>query len=331
MRSAAFVLALFGSQPALAQTKVSILHAVIGPKQAALWVAQEQGIFAKHGVDVEVARFDPHQPTRNQMTGAAFGGIGIPVALGWAAEGTKLKVVVAFNNASVTTMHLLSRPGIKTAADLRGIRFGINRIGTGSRISAMQALDHFGFEPKRDGITLVEGKDGGLGVARALENGDVDAAAVDPSQSAQLRAKGFLLLLDMAATDLPGIQDGIAVADIYLREHPDVVEKVVAGMVEGIAFSLSPPNKAIVIKTLMARLNISSPEAAEVAYQEFLTRVSGKPNVSVAAAQSYRRALAFNDPRVLDVKIEDILDDRFVRSLEESGTIDRLYTGYGMK
>ena len=323
-------LTMLGSQPLSAQTKVTILHQLVGPKQAALWVAQEQGIFAKHGVDVQVVRFDPQRPPRSQMTGAVFGGIGIPVAIGWTAEGTSLKVVVAFDNASPTTMHLLSRPGIKTTADLHRIRFGINRVGTGSWISALQALDHFGLSPNRDGITLVESRDGGLGVARALENGDVDAAVVDPSQSAALRAKGFSLMLDMAATNVPGIQDGIAVESGYLREHPDVVENVVAGMIEGIAFSLSPQNKAIVLKALMARLNISSPEAAEIAYQEFLTRVIGKPSVSVAAAQSYQRVLAFNDPRVLDVKIEGIIDDRFVRALEENGTIDRLYRAYGV-
>jgi ABC-type nitrate/sulfonate/bicarbonate transport system substrate-binding protein len=322
---------MFGGQPGMAQTKVSILHAVIGPKQAALWVGQEQGIFAKHGVDVQVLRFNPQRPARDQLVGDVFGAVGIPVAIGWAAEGTELKVVVAFNNASATTMHLLSRPGVKTPAELRGTRFGINRVGTGSWISAMQALDHFGLKPIRDGITLVEGKDGGLGVARALENGEVDAAAVDPAQSTLLRAKGFLLLLDMSATDLPGIQDGVAVAGSYLREHPDVVEKVVIGMAEAIAYSLSPQNKAIVTKTIMARLNISSPEAAEVAYQEFLKRVSANPRVSVTAAQSYQRVLAFNDPRVLNVRIEDILEDRFVQGLEQSGAVARFSNAYGVR
>jgi hypothetical protein len=81
----------------------------------------------------------------------------------------------------------------------------------------------------------------------------------------------------------------------------------------------------------MARLNISSPEAAEVAYKEFLARASGKPYVSVAAAQSYRRVLALNDARVLNVKIENLMEDRFVRKLEESGALDRLYSAYGVR
>jgi NitT/TauT family transport system substrate-binding protein len=206
----ALVLTLFNSHSGSAQTKVTILHVLVGPKQGALWVAQEQGIFAKHGVDVQVLYFDPKRASR----------------------GMDLKVVTAINNASPITQHLVTKPEIKTAADLRGKRYGINRIGTGSYITAMQALAYLGLDPNRDGITLVESKTGPLGVVRALESGEIDAAGVDPLQSAQLRAKGFFLLFDTSATDLPGVQDGIAVAGPYLRERPDVVEKVVAGMVE---------------------------------------------------------------------------------------------------
>jgi NitT/TauT family transport system substrate-binding protein len=328
---AALVLVLFSSQPGLAQTKVSILHTVIGPKQAALWVAQEQGLFAKHGVDVLLLRFDPQRPGRGQMTNDVLGAIGVPVAIGWAAEGSDLKVVAAFNNASSSTIHLVTKPEIKTAADLRGKRLGVNRVGTGSWIGALQALDHFGLDPKRDQIALVEAKEGALRQVQMLEDGDIDATVVDPSQSIQLQAKGFSLLLDMSTTKIPGIQDALAVTGPYLSEHPDVVEKVVAGLVEGIAFSLSPRNKEAVLKTLMARLNISSPEAAEVAYQEFLARAAGKPDVSVAAAQNYQRVLAFNDPRVLSVKIGDLVEQRFVRKLDENGTIDHFYNTYGVK
>jgi hypothetical protein len=41
--------------------------------------------------------------------------------------------------------------------------------------------------------------------------------------------------------------------------------------------------------------------------------------------------LALNDPRVLDVKIEDLMDERFVRTLDETGAIDRTLSHYGIK
>jgi hypothetical protein len=41
--------------------------------------------------------------------------------------------------------------------------------------------------------------------------------------------------------------------------------------------------------------------------------------------------LALNDARVLNVKIEDLVEDRFVRKLEENGALDRFYNTYGVK
>ena len=320
------------AQLASAQTKVSILHAVIGPKQVPLWVAHEQGLFAKQGIDVQLGLFDGRLPGHRQITGDnPFGALGIPVAIGGATEGRDFKLLVAFSSAGAATAHLVARSGVKTSDDLRGKRIGTNRIGTGFWLTAILALEHFGLDPNRDRISFAEVGGGALRLVQALEAGEIDAAVLDPAQSTQLRAKGFALLLDMSATNIPGVQDALAVAGPFLREHPDVVEKVVAGLMEGIAFSLSPRNKEIVLKTLMARLNISSPAAAESAYQEGLARVNRTPYVSVAAAQRYQRVLGLNDPRVLNVKVEDLLEDRFVRKLDESGAIDRLYSTYGVK
>ncbi len=81
----------------------------------------------------------------------------------------------------------------------------------------------------------------------------------------------------------------------------------------------------------MARLNISSPTAAESGYQSFLVRVNRKPYVSIAATQNMQRVMALNDPRVLNVKVEDLVVDRFVRALDQSGVIDRLYSAYGVR
>jgi len=44
-----------------------------------------------------------------------------------------------------------------------------------------------------------------------------------------------------------------------------------------------------------------------------------------------QRIMANHDARVLKVKIEDLIEDQFVRKLDESGAIDRLYAAYGVR
>lgn len=56
-----------------------------------------------------------------------------------------------------------------------------------------------------------------------------------------------------------------------------------------------------------------------------------KPYASVAAIQNMQRVMALNDPKMLNVKVEDLFEDRFVRKLDRSGVIDQLYSTYGVK
>jgi ABC-type nitrate/sulfonate/bicarbonate transport system substrate-binding protein len=319
---------LAGAQAVGAQTKVVIVNLIVSSSHLPLWIAYEQGLFARQGIDAEVLVVE-RDASRSIGDDVPFGVIGIPAVISAVSEGRNLKVLVTLDTARVTG-HLVARRDIKTPDALRGKRLGVGRIGTGFWIHSILALDHLGLDPKRDGISFVE-----LGtvpkLVQALEDGGIDAVVVDPGQSAQLRGKGFSLLLDMSPANILGVQSALVVAGAYAHQHPDVVEKVVAGLVDGIGFSLGPENEAIVRKTLMTRMKISAPSAAESGYRSFLARANRKPYPSIAAMRNMQRVMALNDPRVLNVNVEDLADDRFVRKLDDSGAIDRLYEGYRVK
>jgi len=102
-------------------------------------------------------------------------------------------------------------------------------------------------------------------------------------------------------------------------------------MVESLAFSLSPKNKSTVLKTIMKEFNISEPAAAEEGFQQFFHTVNRKPYPTVDRLKNMQRVMALHDPEMLKLKVEDVIEDRFVRKLDESGVIDRLYSTYGVK
>ena len=319
-----------GAQTTVGQTKVSIIHFVSGLSGIPLWIAHEYELFAKQGIDA-LSLVDQTGGVSRRITGdIPFGVLGIPAVIQAVAEGRHLKVLVSLQSARADS-ELVARPDVKTPEDLRGKRVGFTRVGTGFWIYAILALEHLGLDPQRDRISLVEVEGDLPRLVQALEAGEIDAAVLDPAQSTQLKAKGFSLLLDMYPANISAVQNALVVAGPYLREHPDVVEKVVAGLLEGIAFSLSPAKKETVLKTLMAHLNISDPAAAERGYESFLSRVNRRPYASISAIQNMQRVMALNDPKVLNVKVEDLVEDRFVRRLDESGVIDRFYSIYGVR
>src|SRR5438105_2678327 len=207
-----FLWLLSGARVVSAQTKVSIVNLIVSSSHLPLWIAQEQGLFARQGIDAEILIVEAASlRIRDEIP---FGVIGIPAAISAAAEGRELKLLVTLDAARATG-HLMARHDIKTPNALRGKRFGVNRIGTGAWIHSMLALDHLGLDAKRDGISFVE-----LGsvprLVQALEAGSIDAVVVDPGQSAQLRSKGFSLLLDMYPANILDVQSGLAVAGAYL-------------------------------------------------------------------------------------------------------------------
>ena len=64
--------------------------------------------------------------------------------------------------------------------------------------------------------------------------------------------------------------------------------------------------------------------------QSQLRELRPKPYPSLAALQKMQTIMAAHDPRISDVQLAKLIDDGFVRTLDESGAITRLYDTYGV-
>ena len=76
--------------------------------------------------------------------------------------------------------------------------------------------------------------------------------------------------------------------------------------------------------------NLADMAAAERGYQD-LSNLNRKPYPAIESLKNVQKIMALHDPKVLNLKVEDLIEDRFVRKLDESGVIDRLYSTYGVK
>jgi ABC-type nitrate/sulfonate/bicarbonate transport system substrate-binding protein len=316
------------AEVASAQSKVNIVHVGgVASWSVLLPIAQEQGLFTKHGVEVQLVLVPEAEVPR--LTGEnPFGYIGAPAAILRAAGGTDLKILGSFNTGRVSS-HVVVRPDIKQPEELRGKRFGVRALGAGAWIQTILALEYLGLDPKRDNISTLAIGDPTM-IAGALEAGTIDAAVLSPAQSHQLRAKGFSVLLDLYPANIYGFQNALVVTATYLQQYPDVVEKVVTALVEAMAFSLAPTNKPTVLRTIMKLFNLTDLAAAERGYKD-LADLNRKPYPSVERLRNMQRVMALHDPKVLDLRVEDLIEDRFVRKLDETGVIDRLYSTDGVK
>jgi NitT/TauT family transport system substrate-binding protein len=309
---------------AVAPVHVNIGTASVTSSALSLWIAQEQGFFNKYGIEAQIIlmRGGPTLVS-SLVAGEIHLGFTTGVSvLGAAAQGTELKMLTSISNR--VSWKLIANPQIKKAQDLRGKRFGVQSIIGSTWMNSMLALEALGLEPKRDNITFLPTGDP-ITMSQALEAGRIDAAVLDPALSRRLVSKGFSLLVDLAQENVffPGL--GLGAMRAYVDQHAPIVERVVTALTESVAVILAPANKPLVLKSLMKNLRISDPSLTEEAYQEQRLTLSRKPYPSLDGLRNAQRLMALQNPKIANLKIEEIIDPRFVRKLDEGGFIDRLY------
>jgi len=248
--------------------------------------------------------------------------------LGAAAGGLDAKMVAALNGR--VNYDLVAAPAIKTLKDLRGKRFGIQAFGGGLWMGAMLGLESLGLDPQRDNINVLQVGDQSV-IAQAMEAGSIDAAALDGVFSRRLKQKGFNILAEFGQSNIPTIGLGLIARTNIIRERQDALEGVLKGLSESVAFILSQKAKPVVLKTIMQHLRITDPATAEEGYQDLVTGLDKKLSPSVEGLRNTQRLLKPRNPRLENVKVEELIDDRIVRRLDESGFIGRLQATYGIK
>jgi NitT/TauT family transport system substrate-binding protein len=304
---------------------VSIIYAEgTGSVNLLLAIAEQQGLFQKHGVEAQlIAARGAVIPRLTSET--PLGMIGEPAALLQAAGGSDVRILASFSNINLSG-HLVARPGIEDADGLRGKRIGVRVIGAGLWISTILALEQLGLDPERDSITTVP-IGSPVQILHALEEGTIDGALVSVKQSHELETKGFSVLLKDYPGDISSYEGGMVVATSYLLEEPHVVESVVMALMEALAFALAEKNTMEVMQAFKTSLNIVDADTAA----SNLTELKRKPYASLMTLRKMQRIMASHDARVLKLNIEDLVEDRFVRKLDENGTIDHLYAAYDVK
>jgi hypothetical protein len=77
-------------------------------------------------------------------------------------------------------------------------------------------------------------------------------------------------------------------------------------------------------------LRINDQEAEE-GYKDVINGLDRKPYASLDGLKNVQRLMKLRNPAVEKVKVEELVDDRFMKKLDQSGFIDEVYARYGVK
>ena len=97
----AFVLLCSNLQTAASSTKIIIGHAAVNSRVVPLWIAQEQGFFAKNGLDAEVVFIRTGPILISALTAGRINvgyAAGEALVLAAAASGADVRLIAAFTS-----------------------------------------------------------------------------------------------------------------------------------------------------------------------------------------------------------------------------------------
>ena len=315
---AALVFIAFAAKTQAAELPLlRIAHGAFSEKVVALWLGAEQGLFRKHGVNIEVINIRSGPQT---MAALVSGDIQVAYTIpGSVVSAATSGLDVAFFAGIVNKADgdFIAGPSIHNPEDLKGKRIGVQSIGGGVWSMAMLAIEHLGLEPNRDKMTVMIIGDSPV-LAQSLESGGIEATYLNYTHSRALKEKGFPVLLDLGKASIP--YQGLAAATRrgFLKQNPQIVDSLMRGFVETVAFIHKPGNKETVIKSLVKNLRLKSAQDAEIGYAalQWLYNLDIKP--TIPGIQNMARFLALSNPKVKTVKIEDVVDDAPWQRLEKS-------------
>ena len=326
-----FLLLLCYRLPSIANAAVpgKIILGYAAPARALpFWVAQDLGLFLKYGVDVEPV-FIRGAPIL--VAGLASGDIHVGSTGGSAtlpaiAGGQDLKIIATFGSRN--TFDLMTQPNIKRPEDLRGKRIGLTSIGGTTWMALLLWLEHFGLDVQREKMQLQAMGEQAITV-QSLETGIVNAAIFEGIFSRRLKAKGFNTLGEYSALKHQFLSQALVVQRSFLQQRSDTLENLLKAEIEGVAYVLAPKNKPAMIKTLMRRMKTDA-AAAEEGYLDLLRAMERKPVPTVESMVHVQRLMKMQNPKIGDVKLDDINDARLIKKLDDSGFIDNAYAAQGI-
>jgi ABC-type nitrate/sulfonate/bicarbonate transport system substrate-binding protein len=311
-----------------------------GSHLALLHVISDSGSWAKYGLDV-------HYNEKISSSGAHDGVLSGDIEFvggnhispyGKRARGDRwVYLGQTVNVCAGRALCVRSDSGITGIAGLRGKLVGTR--GAHPHLNDWLQLKQHGLDVDRDEVQLVSQIEG---VTETNMDGNPDAEARAPEMWELVRDKKIdAAFVDGAARFIAEGQPDVAVLPVpvlpmilfttvsssltFTERHPDIVERFLKGMIEGIHFFKTQPGKAAEI---ISRRGVRSGMPIEIAarLQETLAKaLEPKLYPSMAAiANVYQEGLRA-DPDAAKVNPMELWDLHYIRRLDDTGFIDNLY------
>jgi ABC-type nitrate/sulfonate/bicarbonate transport system substrate-binding protein len=302
-----------------------------------------EGIFRKNGLDVDVcvSQGDVNdlkrivgieaptayrcKPNRRPAPIVISGGEGMPFVRRFEAnsqpDGRDWVTLATFQNR--TNYTLIARKDITQPEQLRGKRIAIKGQFNIMDFQALLFTNAMGWKVGQDVTLMISDEDLTLD---GLRSGKFDAyicgEALPAWQAAQMDYKP---LIDFKQWKIPMSSSGVNVDRAWLRDNREAARRFIKSVVEAIA--IMKQDRRAAFRAMAKYYGITDPKMQEFLYSSWDFPAKPYPSVEGlrVAKALYAGHPGLRDEEFRNARVEDSIDDSFIRELDQSGYIDSLY------
>ena len=301
--------------PGLARSQsVRISYSGVSGQNLPFWVTYEAGLYKKHGLSAEMVLISGGLTNiqallANEIAFTYLGGASPIQAI---VQGGDL--VILASAYGLMPYGLIASKTIHTAAELKGKRIAVSRLGGIEETAARVALDKLGVGASN--VTFLQAGPDPVRIA-AIESGAAQGTMLAPPGLFIASARGLNILADLGGLKIQYPTSVIAARRFFLTKERPVAKKFLMALVEGL--QLYRQNKNFAVKVLEKYTKQASPEILSQTYDYFS---KNSPAMPLSSAEAVQAGLPTDKPS--NRRVEDFYDNSILEELQREGFMKTL-------
>jgi len=286
-----------------------------------LWVAQQAGLFKKHGLDASLKLLNSQVALQALVAGEVD-----VISSGPDLVNARLQnVPVKYIGGSLQRFifQLWGGKGIGSLTELKGKTIAVTTPRTSTEIAAREALKKTGVISDKDVSFLYVQTI--PAVLTAVMGGKTAAGTLSAPNTLKARDAGLNLLIDIAQINVPGLHLALGTTERIIKANPNSLCAFLKAVAE--ATMLSRQNPAVAKKAIGKFTDTDDAKIIDGTYEQFAPYWDVNLAVHTEPIQGQLMYLDEKEfPRAKDVSAADFIDNSFAEFLKTSGFLQSLGT-----
>ena len=288
-----------------------------------LWAAKEAGFFAKHKLNVELIHVGSSPISLSAFLAGEIdilGGGGSAGPNAYLQGSRDLKFFASMNSKFVFSIY--SHPSISSAAELRGKKIGVTRLGGTMHFATRYYLKSIGLDPYKD-VTLVQvGR--AEDIVTALAGGTVDAGTMSFPFDLKTKELGYRELADLSRSGARYASSSFIGQKQFLLDNRPRMESFIKALIEALHFVNTRRQDGIKILARYTRL--SDMNMLKRTYDFHAENIWPRvPEIQPEDLKLVLEELAERNPRAREIAAADLIYGQIVQDVVKSGFVQQLY------